>query len=388
MKPSVLPANPNFSSGPCVKRPGWDPSVLAGAVVGRSHRSGTAKRRIKEVLRFTRDLLAVPEDYYVAITPASDTGAFEMALWSMLGSRGVDVLVWDSFGAGWATDIVEELSLPNVNVIKADYGYISDFSQVRFEHDVVFTWNGTTSGVCVPNGDWISDGRSGLTFCDATSAAFAMPLPWRKLDIATYSWQKVLGGEALHGIIIMSPRAYSRLEMWKPPWPMPKIFRMASDGIPSEGFFNSDTINTPSMLCIEDVLDSLRWAEDIGGAKELVRRNRQNFSIIAEWVEITPWIDFLANSANICSSTSVCLRIVDPWFLSLASPVRRSFVNNVCNLLQEEGAAFDINGYRDAPPGIRIWAGSTVEKDNVLLLLPWLEWAFAHVKEVTSSKPD
>jgi phosphoserine aminotransferase len=380
MKPSVLPANPHFSSGPCVKRPGWSPNVLAGAVVGRSHRSNLAKGRIREVLRLTRKLLRVPDDYYVAITPASDTGAFEMALWSMLGSRGVDVLVWDSFGAGWATDIVQELSLENVNIIKANYGDIADFSQVRFDHDVVFTWNGTTSGVCVPDGEWISDHRSGLTFCDATSAVFAIALPWPSLDIVTYSWQKVLGGEAQHGVIILSPRAYSRLETWKPQWPMPKIFRMAKNGVPIKGFFEAGTINTPSMLCIEDVLDSLRWAESIGGADELICRSRSNFSIIEDWVEATSWIDFLASSSATRSPTSVCLKIVDPWFAALTSSSKQDFVDRLCSLLQEERAAFDINGYRDAPPGIRLWAGATVEKNNIVSLLPWLDWAFAQVK--------
>ena len=380
MKPNVLPANPNFSSGPCVKRPGWSPGVLVSAVVGRSHRSSAAKERIREVLRLTRKLLGVPEDYHIAITPASDTGAFEMALWSMLGSRGVDVLVWDSFGAGWATDVVKELSLENVNVIKAGYGDIVDFREVRFDNDVVFTWNGTTSGVCVPDGEWIPDDRSGLTFCDATSAVFAMPLPWLSLDIVTYSWQKVLGGEAQHGIIIMSPRAYSRLETWKPRWPMPKILRMAKDGVPIKGFFDSDTINTPSMLCIEDILDSLRWAESIGGAEELIRRTQSNFSVIEGWVEVTPWIDFLASLSTTRSPTSVCLKIIDPWFLSLTSSSKKNVVDKFCDLLHEERAAFDINGYRDAPAGIRIWAGSTVEKSNIVDLLPWLDWAFAEVK--------
>ena len=382
MKPNVLPENPRFSSGPCVKRPGWELSALRDELLGRSHRSAAAKARIREVLRLTRDLLRVPEDYHVAITPASDTGAFEMALWSMLGKCGVDVLVWDSFGAGWAADVVNELSLADVNVIEADYGSIADFSRVRFDRDVIFTWNGTTSGVCVPNDIWIRDSRTGLTFCDATSAAFAMALPWQKLDVTTYSWQKVLGGEAQHGVIILSPGAYSRLETWKPKWPIPKIFRMAKDNVPVKGFFDADTINTPSMLCIEDILDSLLWAESIGGSEGLIRRNSENFSIIEGWVKTTPWIDFLANSPAIRSTTSVCLSIVDPGFLALTAAEKEKFVKRMCDLLDEEGVAFDIKGHRDAPPGIRIWAGSTVEKDNIVALLPWLEWAFKQVKDV------
>ena len=382
MKPNLLPENPRFSSGPCVKRPGWEPNVLESNLLGRSHRSTSAKARIREVLRLTRGLLAVPEDYHIAITPASDTGAFEMALWSLLGQRGVDLLVWDSFGAGWATDVVKELSVADVNVIEADYGDIADFGRVSADRDIIFTWNGTTSGVCVPDDGWIQESRTGLTFCDATSAAFAMALPWQKLDVVTYSWQKVLGGEAQHGVIILSPRAYSRLETWKPRWPIPKIFRMAKDKVPIKGFFDGDTINTPSMLCIEDVWDSLVWAESIGGSEALIRRNQENFSIIENWVETTPWIDFLANSPAIRSTTSVCLSIIDSWFLSLNSEEKRGFVSKMCDLLHEEGAAFDIKGHRDAPPGIRIWAGSTVQRNNITALLPWLDWAFKQVKDV------
>jgi len=336
------------------------------------------------MLRLTRNLLRVPKDFRIAITPASDTGAFEMALWSLLGKCGVDVLVWDSFGAGWAADVVEELSLADVNVIEADYGSITDFSQVSFDRDIIFTWNGTTSGVCVPDDAWIQESRTGLTFCDATSAAFAMMLPWNKLDVTTYSWQKVLGGEAQHGVIILSPRAYSRLQIWQPRWPMPKIFRMTKDNVPIKGFFDADTINTPSMLCIEDILDSLFWAESIGGSEGLIQRNRENFTVIEDWVKITPWIDFLAESPAIRSTTSVCLSIVDPWFLSLTSAEKEKFVSGMCNLLDEEGAAFDIKGYRDAPPGIRIWAGSTVEKNNLAALLPWLEWAFKRSRDVAN----
>jgi len=277
--------------------------------------------------------------------------------------------------------VVKQLAIPNTNVLKAEYGHIPKLGEVRFDRDVVFTWNGTTSGVCVPNGDWIPDKRSGLTFCDATSAAFAIPLPWPKLDVVTYSWQKVLGGEAQHGTIILSPRAYSRLETWQPNWPIPKVFRMAKNLIPMNGFFEADTINTPSMLCIEDVLDALKWAEAIGGGEVLFRRNQENFALLANWVRRTPWIDFLASHPNICSPTSVCLKIIDPWFLSLSPPGQRVFVKKFCILLQDEGAAFDINGYREAPPGIRIWAGSTVEKNNIMSLLPWLEWGFFQAKK-------
>ncbi|PPR16603.1 MAG: Phosphoserine aminotransferase [Alphaproteobacteria bacterium MarineAlpha9_Bin7] len=380
MKPSVCPANPNFSSGPCTKRPGWSPSVLNQALVGRSHRSAAAKQRIQDVLELSRDLLILPNDYRVAVTPASDTGAFEMAMWSMLGARGVDLLVWESFGAGWAKDIVNQLLLHDVRVFKADYGSLPDLAQVDCTRDVVFTWNGTTSGVCIPDGKWIAPDRKGLTFCDATSAAFAMPLPWDRLDVVTYSWQKVLGGEGQHGILILSPRAVERLETYTPTWPLPKIFRMTKDGVLIEGFFSGETINTPSMLCVEDILDALHWAVSIGGQEALISRSRANLAAIADWLADCSWASFLVEDPVIRSSTSVCLKIVDPWFVTLVPDEQRNAVKSMCGLLEIEGAAYDINGHRDAPPGLRLWAGATVESADLEALFPWLDWAFDDIK--------
>jgi len=380
MKPSVYPANPNFSSGPCPKRPGWSPAVLTGALVGRSHRSGVAKQRIQEVLEVSRELLNLPNDYRIAITPASDTGAFEMAMWSMLGRCGVDILVWESFGAGWKADVVNQLMLHDVRVLDADYGFLPDLTQVNFSRDVIFTWNGTTSGVCLPDGKWIAPDRSGLTFCDATSAAFAMPLPWDRLDVVTYSWQKVLGGEGQHGVLILSPRAAERLETYSPTWPLPKLFRMTKSGKLAEGFFSGETINTPSMLCVEDVLDALRWAESIGGGDALIARSKSNLAVISSWLNDCFWASFLVEDPAIRSSTSVCLKIVDPWFMALTSDKQRTVTKSMCVLLESEGAAYDINGYRDAPPGLRIWAGATVESADLDALLPWLDWAFDEIK--------
>ena len=380
MKPSVYPANPNFSSGPCTKRPNWSPNVLVDALVGRSHRSALAKQRIQEVLDRSRALLKIPNDYQVAITPASDTGAFEMALWSMLGPKGVDVLAWESFGEGWVTDIVTQLMLHDVNVLRANYGFLPDLGKVEFSRDVVFTWNGTTSGACLPNGDWIPDSRTGLTFCDATSAAFAMSLPWEKLDIVTYSWQKVLGGEAQHGVLVLGPRAVERLTGYQPSWPLPKLFRMVKNGEMIDGFFSGDTINTPSMLCVEDVLDSLRWAEGIGGGPTLISRSQSNLAMINDWLNDCTWASFLVDDPAIRSSTSVCLRINDLWFESLSIKDQRGTMKAMCKLLESEGAAKDINGYRDAPPGLRIWAGSTVEATDLQLLFPWLDWAFHEIQ--------
>ena len=380
MKPSICPANPNFASGPCTKRPGWSPTVLNEALVGRSHRSVAAKQRIQHVLELSRDLLLLPDDYRIAVTPASDTGAFEMAMWSMLGPRGVDLLVWESFGAGWAKDIVDQLLLHDVRVFKADYGSLPDLEQADFARDVVFTWNGTTSGVCIPDGKWIAPDRQGLTFCDATSAAFAMPLPWDRLDVVTYSWQKVLGGEGQHGILILSPRAAERLETYTPTWPLPKIFRMTRDGELIEEFFSGETINTPSMLCVEDILDALRWAVSIGGHEALISRSRANLAAIADWLGGCSWASFLVEDPVIRSSTSVCLKIVDPWFVTLIPEEKRSAVKSMCRLLEIEGAAYDINGHRDAPPGLRLWAGATVESSDLKALFPWLDWAFDDTK--------
>ncbi len=374
-------AQPLLSSGPCAKRPGWSPAALAGALVGRSHRSGIGKARLKDVIERSARQRGQPADYGLGIVPASDTGAVEMALWSLLGARGVDALVWESFGKGWVSDIKEQLGLGDVRVIEADYGELPDLGRVDPARDVVFTWNGTTSGVRLPDGKWIADDRAGLTICDATSAVFAMALPWPKLDVATYSWQKVMGGEAAHGVIILSPRAVERLESHVPAWPLPKIFRLTQRGKLVEGIFEGATINTPSMLCVEDALDGLGWAEKIGGLDALIARSAANLAAIARWVERTDWIDFLARDPATRSSTSVCLRIVDPWFEGLGADVRPAVPKRIEALLDAEGVAHDINGYRDAPPGLRLWAGATVETNDLAALLPWLDWAYASAKQ-------
>ncbi len=379
-RPSSRPNNPCFSSGPCAKRPGWSPAALDDALVGRSHRSGPGKARLKEVIDRSARLLGLPADYRLGIVAASDTGAVEMALWSLLGARGVDALAWESFGAGWVSDIQGQLGLDDVRVIEADYGELPDLARVDPARDVVFTWNGTTSGVRVPDGDWIADDRAGLTICDATSAVFAMRLPWAKLDVATYSWQKVMGGEAAHGVIVLSPRAVERLESHVPSWPVPKIFRLTARGKLIEGIFEGATINTPSMLCVEDALDGLRWAEGIGGLDALVARSEANLGTIADWVERTDWVGFLARDPATRSSTSVCLRIVDPWFEALGD-TQQAVPKRIEALLDAEGVAHDINGYRDAPPGLRLWAGATVEADDLAALLPWLDWAYATAKQ-------
>lgn len=380
MKPQLKPRVPLFSSGPCAKRPGWAPAVLADAALGRSHRSRIGKAKLADAIERSRAILGIPADYRVGIVPASDTGAVEMALWSLLGARGVDMLAWESFGAGWVTDIVKQLRLDDVRTLESGYGELPDLGQVDWSRDVVFTWNGTTSGVRVPNGDWIAEDREGLAICDATSAAFAMTLPWSRLDVVTYSWQKVMGGEAQHGILILSPRAVARINEYNPPWPMPKLFRMKSGGKFSEGIFKGNTINTPSMLCVEDALDGLKWADTVGGAAGLVARAEGNLAAIAKWVERTPWIDFLAEDPAIRSCTSVCLKIVDPWFAGLDEAAQASVPKRIEALLEAEQVAYDINGYRDAPPGLRIWAGSTVETGDLEALFPWLDWAFAAVK--------
>jgi phosphoserine aminotransferase len=377
---------PRFSSGPCAKRPGWSLGALEGALVGRSHRAGEAKARLAEVIGLSREILGLPADWRLGIVPASDTGAFEMAMWSLLGQRGVDVLAWESFGKGWVGDIVSQLKLDDVRKLEADYGALPDLSQVSPARDVVFTWNGTTSGVRVPDGSWIAPDRAGLTICDATSAAFAMALPWGKLDAVTYSWQKVLGGEAQHGVLILSPRAVERLESHKPSWPLPKIFRLTKGGALNEGVFRGETINTPSMLCVEDALDGLEWAENTGGGRALIERCEGNLASIARWVENRDWIDFLAAARPTRSCTSVCLRITAPWFESLAPDAQAAAAKDMAGLLEEEGVAYDINGYRDAPPGLRIWTGATVERTDVEALLPWLDWAYVRVAEDTQAK--
>ncbi|MDH3664055.1 MAG: phosphoserine transaminase [Alphaproteobacteria bacterium] len=376
MKPTIRPENPRFGSGPTTKRPGWSATSLNGEALGRSHRAAIGKSRLNEVLERSRSLLGVPEDHRVAIVPASDTGAFEMAMWNILGARGVDVLAWESFGAGWLTDIEKQLKLDDVHVHKADYGHLPDLAEVNPDHDVVFTWNGTTSGVRVPHGEWIAADRQGLTLCDATSAVFAMALPWDKLDVTTYSWQKVLGGEAQHGILVLSPAAVERLESYSPPWPLPKIFRLTKGGALIEGVFRGETINTPSMLAVEDALDGLRWADNIGGLDALIARTDSNFQAIESWVEKTAWVDFLAAEPATRSTTSICLQIIDPLITSLPIERQGALIKDLTSRLAEEGVAYDIAGYRDAPPGLRIWGGSTVETADIEALLPWLNWAF------------
>lgn len=380
-KPDVRPDNPNFSSGPCAKRPGWTVEALAGAMVGRSHRAKPAKARIKRAIDLTRELLAVPDDYLIGIVPASDTGAVEMALWSMLGARGVDMLAWESFGAGWVTDVTKQLKLDDVRVLTADYGELPDLSTVDFSRDVVFTWNGTTSGVRVPDGDWIAADREGLTICDATSAAFAQDLDFSKLDVVTFSWQKVLGGEAAHGILILSPRAVERLETFTPAnRPLPKLFRLTKGGKLMVDVFEGATINTVSMICIEDAVDAMEWGLSVGGLKGLQARADANARAIADWVAKTGWVDFLGADPATLSNTSVCLKIVDPDIAALDADAQARLAKAVVSRLDTEGVAYDIGAYRDAPTGFRIWCGSTVEASDLEKLTPWLDWAFAEEK--------
>jgi phosphoserine aminotransferase len=376
--PAVKPTRPQFSSGPCVKRPGWSASLLSEASLGRSHRSELGRRRLAEVILRSRGLLGLPEDYRLAIVPASDTGAVEMALWSLLGQRGVDVLVWESFGEGWAADVKQLTSL-DFRVLQAPYGELPDLAAVDFDRDVVFVWNGTTSGVRVPNGDWIAPDRRGLTICDATSAVFAMELPWDRLDVVTWSWQKALGGEGGHGMIALSPRAAARLQSHRPSWPVPKIFRLAENGRVNEALFRGDTINTPSLLCVEDAIDSLSWAESIGGLPGLIGRTNRNFEILSRWVERCPWVSFLAADPAIRSATSVCLKLAD----QALEPTRQTrMVAEMTKRLEAESAAFDLASYRSAPPGLRIWAGPTVDPADLEALTPWLDWAYEDARKV------
>jgi phosphoserine aminotransferase len=378
--PSVRPRAPHFSSGPCAKRPGWNLQNLSRAFLGRSHRAKAGKAKLKQAIDLTREVLQVPADYRIGIVPASDTGAIEMALWSLLGPQPVTMLAWESFGEGWVNDVAKELKLKNLAVLRAPYGELPDLRAIDPASDIVFTWNGTTSGTRVPNADWIAADRTGLTICDATSAAFAQALDWGKLDAATFSWQKVLGGEAAHGMLILSPRAVTRLETYKPPWPMPKIFRMTKGGKLNEGIFVGETINTPSMLCVEDYLDALQWAKSIGGLKALQTRADANAKAIADWVARTPWIDFLTRDPGLRSNTSVCLKVVDPAVSRLPAEAQAEFVKGIAAILEKEGIAYDINAYRDAPPGLRIWCGSTVERSDVEALTLWLDWAYAKAK--------
>ncbi|THF54620.1 phosphoserine transaminase [Ollibium composti] len=379
-KPGLRPANPNFSSGPCAKRPGWSVEALKDAALGRSHRAKIGKAKLEQAISLTREVLQVPADYRIGIVPASDTGAVEMALWSLLGERGVDMVAWESFGAGWITDVVKQLKLPDVRRIEAPYGELPDLKQIDFDRDVVFTWNGTTSGVRVPNGDFIPSDRAGLTICDATSAAFAQRLDFQKLDVVTFSWQKVLGGEGAHGMLILSPRAVARLESYKPAWPLPKIFRLTSNGKLIEGIFKGETINTPSMLCVEDYLDALTWAKGIGGLDALVARADANAAAIVRFVEKSPWLGHLAADPATRSNTSVCLSIVDPDVTAFDADGQAAFAKGLVSALDKEGVAYDIGHYRDAPPGLRIWCGATVETADIEALLPWLDWAFAAQK--------
>jgi phosphoserine aminotransferase len=380
-KPAVRPTVPHFSSGPCAKRPGWSPQNLTGALLGRSHRSKPGRAKLKRAIELTREVLQAPADYRIGIVPASDTGAMEMALWSLLGPRPVTMLAWESFGEGWVNDVVKELKLKNVTVLKAPYGDLPDLGKVDPATDVVFTWNGTTSGARVANADWIAADRGGLAICDATSAAFAQPLEFAKLDVVTFSWQKALGGEAGHGVLILSPRAVARLESYTPPWPLPKIFRLTKAGKLIEGIFQGETINTPSMLCVEDYLDALEWAKAIGGLTALRRRADGNAKVIADWVGRTNWIDFLAGDPAVRSNTSVCLKVVDPAVTRLAADAQAAFVKSITAALDKEGVAYDIDAYRDAPPGLRIWCGSTAERADVEALTLWLDWAYAQAKD-------
>ena len=380
MKPNMRPARPDFSSGPCAKRPGWTPEVLLDAAIGRSHRSKLGKKKIVEAVDRTRALLGIPADYRVGIVPASDTGAVEMALWSLLGARPVDMLTWESFGEGWVTDVAKQLKLKDARVLKAPYGQIADLKAVDWTHDVVFTWNGTTSGVKVPNGDWIAADREGLAICDATSAVFAMDLPWPKLDVVTWSWQKVMGGEGAHGVLALSPRAVQRLESYSPPWPMPKLFRLTSGGKFSEAIFKGDTINTPSLLCVEDAIDGLRWGESVGGLRALMARSEANLGVLEKFVAERQWISFLAADKAVRSNTSVCLNITAPWFAALAADKQAAAAKKMADLLESEKAGYDVGSYRDAPPGLRIWCGATVEKSDLEALLPWLDWAYGEIE--------
>jgi phosphoserine aminotransferase len=378
--PSVRPRVPHFSSGPCAKRPGWNLQALTDAALGRSHRAKVGRAKLKRAIDLTREVLEVPADYRIGIVPASDTGAVEMALWSLLGARPVTMLAWESFGEGWVSDVQKELKLKDVTLLKADYGELPDLTRVDWSTDVVFTWNGTTSGVRVPDGEWIAADRRGLAICDATSAAFAQPLDWVKLDVATFSWQKVLGGEAAHGMLVLSPRAVERLESYKPAWPLPKIFRLTKGGKINEGIFEGETINTPSMLCVEDYLDALQWAKSIGGLKALIARADGNAKAVAAWVARTPWVDFLAREPATRSNTSVCLKVVDPAATVLSADAQSAFAKALAGAVEKEGAGYDIAHYRDAPPGLRIWCGASVDTSDVEILTQWLDWAFAKTK--------
>jgi len=380
-KPTTKPKNPNFSSGPCAKRPGWNIQNLKTDSLGRSHRAKLPKQRLVEVINLSKGLLKIPADYKVGIIAGSDTGAIEAAMWSLLGKTGVEVLAWESFGSDWVKDIKEQLKIKNLTIHQSDYGDLPDFQKINFDNDIVFNWNGTTSGVCLPNADWITDNRKGLTICDATSAVFAMEMDWHKLDVTTWSWQKVLGGEAAHGMIALSPKSLERLSEYQPTWPIPKIFRLANNKKVIEGIFKGETINTPSMLCVEDAIDALNWIQSIGGSKGSIDKSQSNLQVVKTWVETMDWIDFLAKDSSTLSSTSICLKITDPWFLGLSVDQQQLKIKEINSLLDKEQVAFDINAYRTAPPGFRIWGGATVESSDIETLLPWIEWGYQSIKE-------
>lgn len=380
MKPTTTPKNPCFSSGPCAKRPGWSLESLKDAAIGRSHRAKIGKTKLAEVIERSKKVLGMPADYVLGIVPGSDTGAIEMAMWSLLGERGVDVVAWESFGSGWAGDCKNQLKLTDLRTFKADYGKLPDLKQVDWKRDVVFTWNGTTSGVKVPNGDWIAADREGLAICDATSAVFAMDIPWAKLDVVTWSWQKVLGGEGAHGMIALSPRAVARLTTYNPPRPLPKIFQMTKGGKLIDGIFQGETINTPSMIAVEDALDGLKWAESIGGLAGLIKRSEANLAAISAWVAKSNWAGFLAEEPATRSNTSICLKVTDPAYTALSADDQAKHAKSIVSLLEKANAALDIGAYRDAPPGLRIWGGATVETSDIEALLPWLDWAWAEVR--------
>lgn len=380
-KPNQKPFYPYFSSGPCAKPPGWNVDIFKNAALSRSHRSPYAKVKLKEVIEKSKKLLQIPEDYRVGIVPASDTGAVEMAMWSLLGPRGVEVLSWENFGHDWVYDVENQLPLENKIIRKGNYGFLPDLQKVNFDNDIIFTWNGTTAGVRVKNGDWIASDRAGLTICDATSAVFSMKLDWDKLDVITYSWQKVLGGEAAHGMLILSPRAVERLQSYQPSWPIPKLFRLSKDKKLSEGIFSGETINTPSMIAVEDVLNSLNWGESVGGLDGMIKISENNLEIVSEWIKQSDTFKFLADDVDTISCTSICILPKDKWFLELSDELKTKFMKEVCAEIEKNDAGYDLNSYKTAPAGIRIWGGSTVENENVRLLLPWIDWSYESVKE-------
>ena len=375
-RPLVKPIRPEFSSGPCAKRPGWSLDVLKQSSLGRSHRHKDCKNKLKKVIELSKSILNIPDDYLVGIVPGSDTGAIEIAMWNLLGAKPVTMLVWDSFGADWAKDIQVQLKLKDLDIIKADYGKLPNLNSFDFKGDIVFNWNGTTAGVCVPNGDWIKNSRDGLTICDATSAAFAMDIDWSKLDVGTFSWQKSLGGEAGHGMIILSPKAVDRINTYSPNWPIPKLFQLKKNNEINLDIFSGSTINTPSMICVEDFLDVLKWTKEIGGLEELIRRSKDNLNIIKDWVFLSSWVDFLCEDLNNLSNTSICLKLIDPKLTTQSLETKNIIEKNIIKLLEENNVAFDIGSYRSAPPGLRIWGGPTVDNDDIKKLLPWLDWAY------------